>query len=232
MNRLHRSHNLPPGIDPIVQTFVDGEQICSLSFAWYGELMGTLLYRNVVEFPANGGAGIVRIGIKHANVELHVETLIRESGWHGVVGFDFMVEQGTGCPFLIDANPRMTPAVLLAQRSGLDLLAMATAADPPHRATNVIEGLRTRSDPLVFLFMLESLIPRRGYLRRIKLATSFLERRAESRSDVFDRGDLASLRGLFPLIGDVLLNFLLCRSSLDMIRDSQYCDYETPLLFG
>ncbi len=225
---MRREHALPDDVPVLVQQAIDGDQLCAIAFAWHGRPKGVLLYRNVVEYPEAGGAGIVRIGLRDRRVERDVERMLEASAWHGIAGFDFMVERDTGRHYLIDANPRYTPATLLALRSRFDLLSMALAAEEP-AAADPRPGLRTRFDPLVALHVARSFVPQPRYCERVRAALGFLRRRPESRSDIFDPDDWCALRGLIPNAVDAIRACARGRSALDVVEGSNYCDYRTPI---
>lgn len=222
---MQASHQLPTSVPAIVQDFVDGEQRCTLSFAWHGRCKGTLVYRNLCEYPRAGGAGIVRASIHHPEISNYVARLIEANGSHGVVGFDFMLDRN-GRPWLTDANPRATPAIWLAQRCGLDLVGMAISGEEPASADNVRAGLRTRIDPIVALWMLRSLFPGRDYWRHLRMALSLLVPKRTSASDFLSFDDLASLRAL-PIAAFDALRTLMRGSGglLETVASSQYRDY-------
>ena len=220
---LRASHALPRSVPAIVQDFVAGEQLCTLSFAWQGRPKGTLVYRNLCEFPRNGGAGIVRTSIHHAEIVAHVERLIEANGSHGIVGFDFMSDSA-GRYWLTDANPRPTPGIWLALRCGLDLVGMAIAQTEPARVTEVQAGLRTRIDPIAALWMLRSLLPGRDYWRRLRLALSLLVPKPSSASDFLSLDDLPSLRAL-PVAALDACRALWHGRLLDTVASSQYREY-------
>ena len=225
--RLLAAHGLPTDAPLIAQEFVAASQLCTLSFAFQGRPKGTVVYRNICELPARGGAGIARESIAHDGVERHVDTLLRAAKWHGIVGFDFLSERSTGNVLLIDANPRPTPGLFLAQRCGLDLVAMAVAAAESGPAARLQVGLRTRIDPLVGFWCLRSLVPHRQYARDLRLALSFLKPKSASRSDVFDSADLPSLRGLLLGSVEALWGQISGRGLSALVRPSQYQDYES-----
>lgn len=226
--RLLADHDLPADAPLIAQQFVAARQLCTLSFAFHGRPKGTLVYRNLCEFPDRGGAGIARENLRHAAIERHVDTLLRGSGWHGIIGFDFLEDAATGAVLLIDANPRPTPGLFLAQRCGLDLVAMALSAGEPAAASGLRTGLRTRIDPLVACWCLSRLLPRRRWWRDLGRALSFLPPKRASRSDVFDAGDLGSLWGLLVATADGLWSGIRGGGFRSVIRPSQYQDYELP----
>lgn len=227
--RLAAVNRVPPEVPALVQRFVDGYQLCTLSFAWHGTPKGTLVYRNLCEFPSEGGAGIARVAVRHAKIEAHVDRLLRAASWHGVVGFDFMVDRETGDEFLIDGNPRFTPATLLSLRSGLDLAGWSVAEVEPAAAEPSRPGLRTRIDPLVVLYCLRALLPQRRFLTHLKQAMSFLVPKRVSRSDLYDAHDRKPLVGVALVAIDALRALARGGSSaLDLVGGSTYTDYEAP----
>jgi len=223
--RLLREHGLPQDAALLAQALVDGHQVCSLSFAWHGRPKGTLLYRNLCEFPFRGGAGVVRESVEHPGLEALVDELLRVSRWHGVVGFDFLVERATGRAFLIDANPRFTPGLRLAAMAGLDLVEMAISGDEPPPASPVAGGHRTRVEPLALAWAARALVPHRGYGTDLLRVADLLVPKSRSRSDLFAGDDLRSLRGIGTTLVDFLRSSLAGSPGLRFIRDSQFTDY-------
>jgi hypothetical protein len=222
--RLLRDNRLSPDAPLIAQEWIDGVQLCSLGFAWRGRPKGTLVYRNLCEFPRRGGAGIARESIQHDAVTAHAAGLLQAAGYHGIAGCDFLVERATGSVLLIDCNPRPTPGMLLAQRCGLDLVGMAMSEGEPVAAATLTPGLRTRTDPLVALWCLGRLLPQPHYWSGLRQALSFLRPKSCSRSDVLVRDDLSSLVGLLLAGGEAAVALL--RSGLGgLTRPSQYHDY-------
>jgi predicted ATP-grasp superfamily ATP-dependent carboligase len=222
--RLCTGHSLVPLSPLLAQAHIDGEQLCTLSYAHRGRHRGTVVYRNVCEFPSSGGAGIVRESIRHREIERMVERLIVASGWHGVVGFDFLVDRATGLPYLVDANPRFTPGVSLALRGGFDIPTLAIGREGRIPATFPV-GLRTRIDPLVALWMLEAFVARPPHRRHRQMAARMLLPNPRSTSDFFSLDDLASLRALpAALVDYVIASADPERRGMDYIRDSQVYD--------
>jgi len=100
------------------------------------------------------------------------------------------------------------------------LAATEPPAAPPARA-----GLRTRFDPLVAVWMLRSLWPQRDGWRRFATAVSLLVPKRRSSSDLFDRGDLRSLRALPIAAIDALRARRHGGRLIDTVASSQYRDY-------
>jgi predicted ATP-grasp superfamily ATP-dependent carboligase len=224
-SRLRRRLGPAASTRLLAQEWIEGEQLCAFAFAYDGSPKGTLVYRNVCELPVNGGAGIVRESLRHPEIEHHVETLLRESRWHGPIGFDFLVQRGTGRVYLIDANPRFTPAVLLAEKCGFDVSRMAVSSHEPSPVVNVRAGVRTRIDPLVAFWMARAVLPQRRYSQRLRIALDLLIPKRRSASDFFDANDLASLRALPAALLDVVAWRVDPRTrGLDYVQASQFAE--------
>jgi hypothetical protein len=102
-----------------VQRFIAGRPANSLAACWDGEVLA----RSDVEvLRANGalGASTVVRAIEHPDMARTAERLARRLGLSGFIGFDFMIEDGTGHAHLIEVNPRSTPLCHLALGPGRD----------------------------------------------------------------------------------------------------------------
>lgn len=109
--------------------------------------------------PNNGPASVVET-IRHAQIKDDVATLVRELGLSGFHGFDFMID-GDGRSWLLELNPRVTPAACLFAESASPLVAAlarqmagedASVDDPPAGDVVVLfpqELQRDSSNPLL-----------------------------------------------------------------------------------
>jgi hypothetical protein len=70
--------------------------------------------------PRNGPASVVQV-VENAEITKAVERLVRELRLSGLLGFDFIIEEGTGVPWLIEMNPRATQMSHLNLGPGRDL---------------------------------------------------------------------------------------------------------------
>jgi len=75
---------------------------------------------------ATGPSSVVRIG-PHAAMQQAAQAMTAEMGLTGFIGFDFMIETGTGRAYLLECNPRPIPACHLGARIGVDLCAALAA---------------------------------------------------------------------------------------------------------
>jgi predicted ATP-grasp superfamily ATP-dependent carboligase len=85
-----------------------------------GRLRAKLAYRQVRDFPARGGQATLRVSIRSPRAEEHLQALLEKIEWHGVCQADFVIEESTQTPYLIDMNPRLWGSLAQAIASGVD----------------------------------------------------------------------------------------------------------------
>ncbi|MBL8994018.1 MAG: hypothetical protein JNM63_11805 [Spirochaetia bacterium] len=216
-------HVVPEKVSPLLQEWVDGEPYCALAYAWEGRPKGILIYRNLGQYPVEGGIGMIRESVEHPEIRRIVERLLVSSAWHGVVGFDFLVPRENAIPQLIDANPRLTPAVTLATRAGFDVLSMMTSFSEPEPAGKLRTGLRCFSEPVALRWVKELLpggaLGLGDFFRMIGPILS-------SRSETWDWGDAPSLRAIPAIFYDLFRSAMGWDvKGVDRIRSYQFSDY-------
>jgi hypothetical protein len=91
-----------------LQRFIAGVPASRAVLCWNGEVIAGISVEAIKTIHETGPATVVRIldDAEMAETTLH---LVRSLGLSGFVGFDFILEQGSGRPFLIEMNPRPTP---------------------------------------------------------------------------------------------------------------------------
>ncbi len=109
------------------QEFISGRDATSLVACWKGEVLATLHFEVVNKQYANGPASVLRL-IENAEITVAVEKLVRRLDLSGFHGFDFLLENDTEAPYLIEMNPRTTQVGHLALGPGHDLPAALSAA--------------------------------------------------------------------------------------------------------
>ncbi len=214
---------LPAEVEPLLQEKIDGETISVIAYAWQGRPKGILVYRNIGQYPVRGGIGMIRESVDFPKIVSHTKTLLIQSQWHGPAGFDFVVGRKNDTPYLIDANPRLTPGVTLAARCGLNLPAMMASGCEPTEMGKISIGIRSLSEPVALRWFKE-VLP--GGSLGLGECLSILGKFPASKSEMFDWGDAPSLRALPAILYD------LARSALgkdvrgvDRIRSFQFTDY-------
>jgi hypothetical protein len=83
-----------------------------------GRLVACHIYRQVVEGP--GGGDVLKISVVRRQVREIVERIGQTLSWHGPLSFDYILQDATGTPYFIDANPRLVEP-MNAWLSGVDL---------------------------------------------------------------------------------------------------------------
>lgn len=159
---------------PFVQQKIDGDPIYTLMFCHEGTKLGEVIYRPLRTYPENSGTSAHRESITHPRIAQLTERLSRATGWSGFLGLDFIVDRHDGVPYLIDANPRPTPAIHLGYLAGVDwsgIIAQIIRGERPVPAV-ARPGVRNRTVLLDFGWLIEGLRPQRNWptraLRRVR----------------------------------------------------------------
>ena len=114
-------YGLEPEDYPIVQQGVPGDDYCVTTLFDQGKLVACMTYRNIRQFPADKGAGVVRETVKATKMESVCEALLGPKGWHGVAEIDFRwTGEPDADPWLIEVNPRFWGGLTQAVESGWD----------------------------------------------------------------------------------------------------------------
>lgn len=103
-----------------IQEKIAGSVYCVAMVMNHGVLKGHVVYRQLRDYPFSGGQATLRVSVDHPEAVAHFERLLRELRWHGVCQADFLVDEKTGLPYLIDINPRFWGSLAQAIASGVD----------------------------------------------------------------------------------------------------------------
>jgi predicted ATP-grasp superfamily ATP-dependent carboligase len=103
-----------------VQSRIAGHTHCVAMLFNHGAVKAQVGYRQLRDYPAKGGQATVRVSEWHEAAHAHFEALLNELRWHGPCQADFIVEEGSGVPYLIDVNPRLWGSITQAIASGVD----------------------------------------------------------------------------------------------------------------
>jgi predicted ATP-grasp superfamily ATP-dependent carboligase len=149
-----------------------------------GRLVAGHIYRQVVEGP--GGGDVLKISVNRANVRATVERIGHALAWHGALSFDYILEDATGMPHFIDANPRLVEP-MNAWLSGVDLsgalLQVSLGETLPVQAEGR-EGVLTRLGLMGLLDAARQRSRRRDIVREIGLLASGSGRYRGSREEL------------------------------------------------
>jgi hypothetical protein len=109
------------------QAFVQGTEATSTLACWRGSVLAALHFEVVSKRSQTAASTTLRL-IENAAMSSACEAIVKKLGLSGLVGFDFVLEHGTGKAFLLEMNPRATQVGHLALGPGRDLAAALQAA--------------------------------------------------------------------------------------------------------
>jgi hypothetical protein len=104
------------------QRFVRGRERTGMALCKRGDVKALVCLEVVEHWCERGPSSVVR-AIEDGTMERAMRQIAGRLGASGFCGFDFMVDEGTGTPLLIEMNPRPTQLVHLPLGPGKDLVA-------------------------------------------------------------------------------------------------------------
>lgn len=110
-----------------IQEFIRGRPANAMLAAWRGELLGLVSVEVLCTQGPTGASTIVRI-IHHPEIERFAQALVSRLGLSGFHGLDFIVEEGSETPYLIELNARCTQLGHLVLPGQGDLAGLLCAA--------------------------------------------------------------------------------------------------------
>jgi len=144
---------------PMLQRLIDGPTTCTLELCRNGKVLGEVMYRGVRTMPRSGGTTMFRESMSDPACSEAAAKLVEHLGFHGLCGFDFVVDRGSGRPYLVDGNCRITPAITMAYHGGCDMIEgwirVVDGEDVP-RMPEAQTGIRTKLQFGDFVWLLES----------------------------------------------------------------------------
>jgi predicted ATP-grasp superfamily ATP-dependent carboligase len=124
-----------------VQEKLDGHVHCVAMLFNKGELRAHIGYKQLRDYPVSGGQATLRVSVENPQATRYFRKLLEKLNWHGVCQADFLVEQKTGIPHLIDINPRFWGSLMQGIACGVDFpyLVYKMAMDGD---VNLVEGFK------------------------------------------------------------------------------------------
>ena len=110
----------------MVQARIVGRPANSAVACWNGEVLAQICVEVADAQGDTGPATIVQV-VENAEMMEAGEKLVSSLGLSGIVGLDFMIEDGSGAAHLIEMNPRCTPLCHLQLGEGHDLIGRLVA---------------------------------------------------------------------------------------------------------
>jgi predicted ATP-grasp superfamily ATP-dependent carboligase len=118
-----------------VQEKIKGTVYCVAILMNQGTIKGHVVYRQLRDLPFTGGQATLRISVDKPDIVALMRKLLESLEWHGICQADFLVEEETGTPYLIDINPRFWGSLVQGIASGVDfpymLYRIAAEGDVP-----------------------------------------------------------------------------------------------------
>ena len=124
-----------PKHSALVQDFIFGQPANAMVACWKGSIVGIVIAR-VLSTQGVTGAGLVVELIQHPEIECIAGILVEAFKLSGYYGFDFILEESTGAPYLLELNPRCTQLGHLST-SNQGNLAAAFLRNWTHRISHI-----------------------------------------------------------------------------------------------
>jgi predicted ATP-grasp superfamily ATP-dependent carboligase len=105
--------------DFIAQAYIEGRPANCAVFCWQGRILASIGVEVVSFDGSTGPASVVRV-VESDEMMWAAERLAARLNLSGFFGLDFMIEEGSGIPYLIEMNPRTTPLCHLRLGPGRD----------------------------------------------------------------------------------------------------------------
>jgi hypothetical protein len=103
------------------QAFIDGRPANCAVVCRAGEVLAGIAVEVVTTEFDNGPSTVIRV-VDHREMLQAASRVVAALGMSGLVGFDFMIERGSGAAFMIEMNPRATPICHMRLGVGRDLV--------------------------------------------------------------------------------------------------------------
>ncbi|MCX6093225.1 MAG: ATP-grasp domain-containing protein [Candidatus Bipolaricaulota bacterium] len=154
-----RANKLAEDDLPMIQELIEGPTTCTLHLCDRGNVIGEVMYQGVRTMPRTGGTTVCRESMADPACQAAAAKIVKRLGFSGFCGFDFVIQEGTGKPFLVDGNCRITPAIAMAYHGGCDMVPAwleAAAGRAPANLPTTRIGTRTKMGFGDFVWLLES----------------------------------------------------------------------------
>lgn len=123
-----------------IQKFIPGSNANAMLVAWQGKLLGLASVEVLCTQGTTGASTIVRL-LASEEIATAARTLVEALGLSGFYGLDFILEEGSRKPFLIEVNPRCTQLGHLNLPGHGDLAGLLCAKLGAHGRINLKDEL-------------------------------------------------------------------------------------------
>jgi len=109
------------------QSYVAGREATSAIACWNGSVLASLHFEVLNKTNPTGPASVMRL-IDNREMSIAAVKIVSRLNLSGMIGLDYVLEEQTGNPYLIEINPRSTQVGHLALGPGRDLPAALYSA--------------------------------------------------------------------------------------------------------
>jgi len=103
---------------PMIQEYISGELHDVAAFCIKGDMKLGLTQKRLMTTPLSGGMGIVNVTTKNEQLLHYAEKIIDRVQWNGVMLMDFIIDNRSGVPKLLEVNPRFWGTTWLTIKAG------------------------------------------------------------------------------------------------------------------
>lgn len=98
--------NLNPFKYPLIQEYIPGTGHAVSMIFNQGTPRAIFMFKRIREYPITGGSSTARVSIRHTKMGRYATMLLKELNYHGVAEVEFILDERTKEPVLMEINPR------------------------------------------------------------------------------------------------------------------------------
>jgi len=147
------------------QQYIAGHDATSLVACWQGKVLAGLHFEVLKKQYEYGPASVMRL-IENPEIESFIARVVKRLCLSGLHGFDFLLQAGTGLPYMIEFNPRSTQVGHLSLGPGRDLpgaLLAALTGKPLREIPSLTDNRTIALFPQEWLRDRDSMLLQTGY---------------------------------------------------------------------
>ncbi|OAA27212.1 hypothetical protein AT15_05170 [Kosmotoga arenicorallina S304] len=188
----------------MVQQLLPKTQFCTTGMAYKGKLLSNVVYKNIREYPEEGGFGTYRLTYNVPEIDEYVAQIVEELDYTGYICTDFLYDSEKNTYYITDVNPRMSPGVYVAYAAGVNFPKMyVDLLEDPISVQEVKPkiGVGSYTSPLELGWFLAVLF--KGKFKKLK---GFFKRDKGMLDDVWDIRDPIPF---FAMFGSMLFSAVI-----------------------
>jgi predicted ATP-grasp superfamily ATP-dependent carboligase len=107
---------------PLIQRRIMGPEIAYSALAQDGEVIGETQHVGIRYIPRSGGTTTCRQSVFNSLCSDAGREFLKQIRWTGFISIDFMIDEATGTPYIIDVNPRPSVCINVGYYGGVDMI--------------------------------------------------------------------------------------------------------------